>query len=149
MHLSLVIDWSSIDGVKSFMIGRDGSSEDASGNSAILSIRGVLTETSGDFNLVRMSAPRLFSGVLNMCGESDARRVACPVWSSVYLDGGGCLFQNNTRLKPCIHNILSSKQNASHMHLTSEWQQKFLKHGLAKAAKSNMGTRCWIFCSGQ
>lgn len=76
MHLSLVIDWSTIDGGGSFMMGCNGSSEDASGNSAILSIRGALTETSGDFNLVRMSAPRLFSGVLNVCGESDIRRVA-------------------------------------------------------------------------
>jgi hypothetical protein len=51
---------------------------------------------------VRMSATRLFSGVLNMCGESDARRVACPVWSGEDLDGGGCWCQNNTRLKPCM-----------------------------------------------
>ena len=79
MHLSLVIDLSLIDGGKSFMMGCNGSSDDASGNSAILSIQGALTETSGDFNPVRMSAIRLFSAALNMCGESDARRVACIV----------------------------------------------------------------------
>lgn len=90
MHLSLVIDLSVMDGGKNFMMGHNGSSEDASGNSAILSIRGALTETSGDFNLVRMSATRLFSAALNMCGESDSRRVACLVWSPEDLDGGGC-----------------------------------------------------------
>ena len=79
MHLSLVIDLSVIDGGMSFMMGYNGSSDDASGNSAILSIRGALTDTSGDFNLVRMSTSRFFSGALNMCGESDARRVACIV----------------------------------------------------------------------
>ena len=37
-----------------FRIGRNGSSYEASGNSAILSIRGALTETSGDFIWLRM-----------------------------------------------------------------------------------------------
>jgi hypothetical protein len=54
---------------------------------------------------VRMSAHRLFSRVLNMRGESDARRVACPVWSSEDLGGGGCWCGNNIRLKPSMHNI--------------------------------------------
>ena len=61
MHLSLVIDWSVIDGGKRFMMGSNRSLEDASGNSAIMSIGGALAEISGDFNLARMSATRLFS----------------------------------------------------------------------------------------
>ncbi len=51
------------------------SSNDGIGNSAILSIRGEFTETSGDFSLVRMSAPCRFSGVCNMFTGVDARLV--------------------------------------------------------------------------
>jgi len=74
VHLSLVIDWSMIDGGVSFMMRCNGFSKDASGNSAILSIRGEFTETSGDFNLVMLVACR-FSGVLLISMGSDSRRV--------------------------------------------------------------------------
>ena len=74
MHLSLVIDWSMIDGGVSFMMRCNGFSKDAIGNSAILSIRGEFTETSGDFNLVMLVACR-FSGVLLISMGSDSRRV--------------------------------------------------------------------------
>ena len=75
MHLSLVIDWSMIDGGVSFMMRCNGFSKDASGNSAILSIRGEFTETSGDFNLVIMLVACLFSGVLIVNMGSDSRRI--------------------------------------------------------------------------
>ena len=76
MHLSLVIDWSMIDGGVSFVMRCNGFSKDASGNSAILSIRGEFTETSGDFNLVIMLVACCFSGVLIICMGSDSRRVS-------------------------------------------------------------------------
>lgn len=74
MHLSLVIYWSMIDGDVSFVMRCNGVSKDASGNSAILSIRGEFTETSGDFNLVRMSVACLLSGVLIIHMGSDSLR---------------------------------------------------------------------------
>ena len=63
-----------IDGGVSFMMRCNGFSKDAIGNSAILSIRGEFTETSGDFNLVMLVACR-FSGVLLISMGSDSRRV--------------------------------------------------------------------------
>jgi len=63
-----------IDGGVSFMMRCNGFSKDAIGNSAILSIRGEFTETSGDFNLVMLVACR-FSGVLLVSMGSDSRRV--------------------------------------------------------------------------
>jgi hypothetical protein len=55
VHLSLVIDWLTEGGVEhdpwadeSLWMGWKGSSEEAIGNSAILSIRGAFTETSGE-----------------------------------------------------------------------------------------------------
>lgn len=62
MHLSIVIEWSTLTGGEDehradvdevLRMGKRGSSEDAKGNSAILSIRGALTETSGDSMLPR------------------------------------------------------------------------------------------------
>ena len=64
-----------IDGGVSFMMRCNGFSKDAIGNSAILSIRGEFTETSGDFNLVMLVAC-CFSGVLIICMGSDSRRVS-------------------------------------------------------------------------
>ena len=61
------------DGVVSFVMRCNGVSKDASVNSAILSIRGEFTETSGDFNLVRMSVACLLSTIRM---GSDSLRVA-------------------------------------------------------------------------
>lgn len=63
MHLSFVIEQSMLSGDEDeqradvddvFGMGSKGSSDEASGNSAILSIRGALTETSGDFMMQMM-----------------------------------------------------------------------------------------------
>lgn len=76
MHLSLVMDRSMIDGDVSFVMRCNGFPKDASGNSAILSIRGEFTETSGDFNLVRISVACLSSGVLIIRRGSDSLLLA-------------------------------------------------------------------------
>lgn len=79
-----------IDGDMIFVMECNGSSKDDSGNSAILSIRGALTETSGDFSLVRMSLPCFFSGVLITGRGSDVRLAARTILSTEHLDGGRC-----------------------------------------------------------
>lgn len=65
-----------IDGDVSFVMRGNGFSKDVSGNSAILSIRGEFTETSGDFNLLRMPVACLLSGVLIIRMGSDSLGVA-------------------------------------------------------------------------
>jgi hypothetical protein len=80
VHLSLVSDRLMDGGVAEHAPRADdalpsenkGSSDEASGNSAILSIRGEFTETSGDVSCSRMLMLRL--GVSNAGNGSDALR---------------------------------------------------------------------------
>lgn len=88
VHLSFVMDRSTKRGVAeepwaddSLWIENKGSSEEANGNSAILSIRGALTEISGDSTRWRMLIFRLW-GVSNAAKGRDTLREGWAVLSA-------------------------------------------------------------------
>jgi hypothetical protein len=94
VHLSLVIDRLIKGGVEHepwpgeslLWMGSKGSSDDASGNSAILSIRGAFTETSGESSCSRMLMLRLV-GVSYVDSGSDALLAGRAILFGVVFEG--------------------------------------------------------------
>ena len=115
VHLSFVIEWSPIMELEEpcaevdevFGTGKKGLSYEANGNSAILSIRGALTETSGEFMWWRRPILDLQADSLtvDLLGNGrDALRAAGADFFTGVCEARNCK-QRHTRCRNFNHNI--------------------------------------------
>jgi len=80
---------------ESLLMGAKGSSDEARGNSAILSIRGALTDTSGEFSRSRMLMVRLLGIPYVGSGRDALRAVQALLFRGVLEDS--CTGGNNVQ----------------------------------------------------